>query len=58
MRMKEIKWIRTAAVWVQRFLEVRLPMGIFCGPFAMKGDKNNVHHHEHSPSRRSPEARL
>ena len=58
MRTEANKWIRIAAAWIQEFLEVRLPMGIFCGPFAMKGDKNNVHHNEHSPSGRSPEARL
>jgi len=58
MWTKAINWIRIVTAWIQRFLEVRLPMGVFCGPFAMKGDQNNVHHHEYSPSRRSPEARL
>lgn len=36
MRTKAIKWMRTAAVWIQRFLEVRLPMGVFCGPLRRK----------------------
>ena len=31
MRMKTIKGMRTAALWVQRFLEVRLPMGVVYG---------------------------
>lgn len=31
MRMKTIKGMRTAALWIQRLLEVRLPMGAAFG---------------------------
>jgi len=30
--MKTIKGLRATAFWVQRFLEVRLPMGVVYGP--------------------------
>ena len=70
MRLPTMKGLRTAARWIQRLLEVRLPIEALYGFAGAKTRKRNtsnrtnsrrshhVHHHDDPESRRGLEARL